>query len=125
MKIVKSEFPNCIYCYTRGNSDWKILGGVIYSENPLSNGIIEMQECALKDCGGRNSQIYDSSQFISNCDVEAYNCKFFDCWHKNGCTWIGMKLEKGEIDPEDERRTMFTPASTAIGCELENSADFN
>lgn len=125
MKIVKSEFQNCIYCYTRGNSDWKILGGVIYSENPLSNGKIEIQECMLKNCGGRNSQIYYSSQFISNCDVEAYNCKFFDCWHENDCKWRGMKLEKGRIDPEDERRTMFTPASTAIGCELENSADFN
>lgn len=114
MEIKDTLFENCIYKYSRGYPDWKEIGCVIYSDYPHRNGRNHLVGCHFLECGGRNSANYYTSAFISNVKSDLDGCSFENCWHyyNNTC-----------IDPEDDRRRMFTADSCAIGCKVTNSAN--
>ena len=112
LKILQCKFKKCIYEYRNSSSDWIYLGGVIYGE---AMGETEIEGCTFESCGGRNSSNYYRSAFLSNCDCKVTNSAFVCCWHYHNDT---------EIDPDDKKRTMFTPGSVAVGCRFDNSAAF-
>lgn len=115
ISIDGSKFNNCKHKYNSTRNDWERLGGVIYSQEPSNIGKIDIINSTFDSCGGINEAYYYRSAFISNIDSKVDNYTFLNCWHING--W--------NIDSEDKRRTMFTPASSATNCKYDNSAKFN
>lgn len=114
MEIKDTLFENCVYKYSRGNNDWKEVGCVIYSAYPYGNGRNHLVDCHFVECGGRNTENYYTSAFISNIKSDLDGCSFENCWHYNRNT---------NIDPENNNRRMFTADSCAIGCKVTNSAN--
>lgn len=115
VRITDSTFTHCCMKYRNGSDDWKALGGVIYVGYAEELAPILIDGCNFVDCGGRNSENYYRSAFISNYRCDVNDSKFMDCWnyHKNT-----------EIDPENKKRTMFAHGSKATRCTYENSAAF-
>lgn len=114
MEITDTLFENCIYKYSRDYSDWKEIGCVIHSDYPSSNGRNHLVDCRFSECGGRNTENYYTSAFISNVKSDLDGCSFENCWHYNRNT---------DIDPLNDKRRMFTADSCAIGCKVTNSAN--
>lgn len=114
MKIKNTQFEKCIYKYSSGSNDWKEMGCVIYSDYPTSNGRNHLIGCTFRECGGRNTENYYRSAFISNVKSDLDGCCFENCWHYNRNT---------NIDPENSSRRMFTADSRAIHCTVTNSAN--
>ncbi len=111
-----SRFNNCKFTYTGFDNSWGILGGVLFSSNPSSIGNFDLIGTSFVECGGINLWNYYRSAFISNIDSSVDKCSFTNCWNMHSID---------EIDPENSRRTMFTPQSKATNCTYENSARFN
>lgn len=109
------KFKNCKMYYRESRYDWTVFGGVIYSDCPFSIARFDLINSLFVDCGGVNSAYSYRSAFISNIKSFVDNCSFENCWHTNG----------GNIDPDDEKRTMFTTQSSATNCKYVNSARFN
>ena len=110
------KFKNCKMYYINCSDDWKVFGGVIYSDRPSSIVRFDIINSVFVDCGGVNSGNYYRSAFISNIKSFVDNCIFENCWHTN----CGKN-----IDPDSEKRTMFTTQSAATNCKYVNSARFN
>ena len=109
------QFKNCKMHYSNGSDDWKVFGGVIYSDRPSSIARFDLINSLFVDCGGANSANYYRSAFISNIKSFVDSCSFENCWHTS----------RGDIDPDNEKRTMFTTQSSATNCKYVNSARFN
>lgn len=118
MWIVGCVFRNCLYHYNHYSysDDWKELGGVIYSERPEENGRINIEKTTFENCGGKNESSKNSATFISNVSCIVNGSSFTNCWNWR---WSGE-----DIDPEDDRRTMFPYNSEAVNCVYENTAKF-
>ena len=114
MEISETQFENCIYKYSSSSSDWMEMGCVIYSNYPAGNGRNHLSGCTFRGCGGRNTSHYYRSAFISNIKSDLDRCHFEDCWHYN---------RNSNIDPENDKRRMFTADSCAIHCTVTNSAN--
>lgn len=113
--IEECEFENCMYAYTRGNDDWKPLGGVIYTNLPDKNAKNYIRKTKFRNCGGKNSRNYYSSAIISNCVCEVYGCIFYNCWHY---------YNENSQDPDNKRRCLFLPGTEGDNNEIINSAYF-
>ena len=115
--VIGSRFNNCNLKYSNSANDWPILGGVLHSNNPSNVGKFDLIDTSFVECGGINNTFNATphSAFISNIDSSVDKCSFTNCWHKRN----------GNIDPENSRRTMFTPQSKATNCTYEDSARFN
>lgn len=113
--VKNCEFKNCKRYYDEFCFDWPELGGVICADYPAHIARFELINSSFIDCGGVNADTSYCSAFISNIRTLVDNCSFENCWHISG----------GSIDPEDERRTMFTSDSLATNCKYINSAKFN
>lgn len=109
-----TAFENCIKKYSRGTNDWEALGGVIYSNFPSDIKNTKFVNCVFENCGGRNTENYYSTQFISNCKSVLDGCMFNNCWNYN---------RNNYNDPENEKRCMFPPDSYALNCSSVNSAN--
>lgn len=107
-------FENCELQYRRSTDDWKILGGVIYTDRPQSVGENKFVNCIFENCGGRNTENYYSTQFISNCKSTLDGCKFNNCWNYR---------DTNRVDTDDERRRMFPANSSALNCTNIDSAN--
>lgn len=117
--IEDCEFLECRFKYNTSSDAWKALGGVIYSEKPTSIGRCDLIGTSFEKCGGinvNNYYRYYRSAIISNIKCVVDGCNFNNCWN------YGLM---NNIDPEDERRTMFVKASSATNCSYENTAVFN
>lgn len=113
--VTNCKFRNCRFKH-EGTSNWFTLGGVLYSGNPSSIGKFDLIGTEFIECGGINKWGYYRSAFISNIDSSVDKCSFTNCWNM----YYG-----NIIDPENERRTMFTGNSSATNCTYDNSARFN
>ena len=109
------KFKNCKKYYESCINNWSELGGVIYSVNPSKIERFDLINSLFVDCGGVNMACSYRSAFISNIKSFVDNCSFENCWHTDG----------GDIDPDSEKRTMFTTQSSATNCKYVNSARFN
>ncbi len=114
MEISETQFENCIYKYSSSSSDWMEMGCVIYSDYPQRNGRNHLVGCTFRGCGGRNTSIFYRSAFISNIKSDLDGCYFENCWHYH---------YPNSIDPENDRRRMFTKDSHVIHCNVTNSAN--
>ncbi|CCY10794.1 putative uncharacterized protein [Clostridium sp. CAG:81] len=114
VEISETQFENCIYKYSSSSSDWMEMGCVIYSNYPAGNGRNHLISCTFRGCGGRNTSNYYRSAFISNIKSDLDRCHFEDCWHYNS---------NSNIDPESDKRRMFTADSRAMHCTVTNSAN--
>ena len=114
MEISETQFENCIYKYSSSTSDWMEMGCVIHSDYPAGNGKNYLRSCIFKECGGRNTANYFRSAFISNIKSDLDRCYFENCWHYN---------RSSDIDPESDKRRMFTADSRAVHCTVTNSAN--
>ena len=112
-RIINSNFQSCYMIYRSGSDDWAQLGGVIYSYG--NSEPLYIEGCSFTDCGGRNSENYYRSSFLSNAISNVNNSSFSNCWHFR---------KTNEVDPDDPKRTMFAPGSKATNCKYDNSANF-
>lgn len=119
--VCYSQFENCLCKISDYSSDdGKKLGGVIYSENAEEK--VYMKKVLFEMCGGRNYQNRDRCEYISNCNVEALECIFKDCYYKRD---TNSNYSGGRDVLYDKHDTMFSSDSKAIRCKFENSARFN
>lgn len=116
--IRNCSFTDCVFIYSRNESDWKRWGCVIYTEDSAENGINNIINCIFKNCGGRNRNNYYSSAFVSNARSNVSCSTFYSCWHYR--KW-GRGLEK---DPESTSRTMFLPDTPGENNQFYDCADF-
>ena len=115
LTIQGSYFYDCRFHYEECSGDWKLFGGVIYSDKPFEIGEVNIQDSVFKTCGGVNKVCFYRTACISNIKCNVNNCTFNNCWH-----WHNINV----IDPNEPRRTMFVSGSKAIHCNIENSALF-
>lgn len=113
--IMGCIFKKCIFHYDISFEDWSRLGGVIYVHNSTKNSKINIEKTIFENCGGKNKSNYYKSAFISNGLSRVSECKFLNCWNR---------YSDRKIDPENDKRTMFTNGSEAINCVFQNSARF-
>ena len=124
MEISETQFEDCIYKYSSYSSNWMSsnwmssnwmeMGCVIHYDYPAGNGRNHLIGCTFRECGGRNSHYRYISAFISNVKSDLDGCCFENCWHYHS---------NKDIDPEDDKRRMFTADSRAIHCTVTDSAN--
>jgi len=107
------RFEDCGYYYDRWGSYWIPYGCVIHSDHPEKNGENSFVNCDFVNIHGRNHHHYPSSAFISDCKSTLENCNFNNCWHFHD---LNVK------DENNPKRTMFAAGSTAINCQVTDSA---
>lgn len=71
-------------------------------------------------CGVVNSLNAPSSAIILNQSANVKNCIFNDCWGYSHAEFAA----EDDIDPVDERRTLFAKGSVDEGNVITNSASF-
>lgn len=109
-------FVDCYYQYFSVTYNWRILGAIIYAEEPNKTAINVITNTMFKNCGGINSSCGHASAIISNCNVNVSNCKFYNCLNY---------YDKTEIDPDDSRRTLFVKETENSQNEIIGSAYFS
>jgi len=109
-------FSNCYALFGRTDSEWKAIGGVIFTDNPNFNAVNTIKHTKFLYCGAKNSENWYSSAVISNCRCVVSDCDFEHCWgyHKND-----------HLDPINTYRTLFLPKTMGMGNRMQNSADFD
>ncbi len=113
--IENCKFENCFTEYSRSTDDWKVLGGVIYTDNANRTAKNIISKTVFKNCGGKNKNNYYSSAIISNCKSSNTECSFYNCWNYYNNT---------QIDPENNMRTLFMRGTESTNNEIVGSANF-
>ena len=110
-------FNNCVrvYNYSNYRIGYYTVGGVFYNEDSSEVGRFEIADSRFADCGGINVNDYSGESIISNIKSNVDNCIFNNCWNF---------YKYNEKDTKSGSR-LFTKDSSAINCQLENSAPIN
>lgn len=111
ISVKDCEFVDCFMKYRCSESDWRELGGVIYTSN--ANTLINLVSTRFINCGGSNKAPYYRSSIISNCTATIYGCHFENCWHFHS---------SHEKDNENRYRCLFHHLQGESNNELIDSA---